>query len=126
MSASSSRAPDRKALKREYTETHRPMGVFQVRNTKDGRCLVDSSVNLPAIFNRLRMELRNNGHLKHPGLQRDWNECGEEAFEFEVLAELDTPDAPGVDVSDDLTALEAMWLEELEPWGERGYNRSPS
>ncbi|MEE2778352.1 MAG: GIY-YIG nuclease family protein [Acidobacteriota bacterium] len=119
-------ASDRKALIREYKESYRPMGAFRILNRTNGLMFVGSSVNLPAIFNRLRMELRANGYRKHPDLQKDWNACGEEAFEFEVLAELDAPEAPGVDVSDDLAALESLWLEELKPWGQRGYNRPPS
>ncbi|MDX1383508.1 MAG: GIY-YIG nuclease family protein [Thermoanaerobaculia bacterium] len=117
--------PERRAIVREYKESYRPMGVYRLTNRVNGKMFVAASPNLPAIFNRLRMELRANGHLKHPQLQADWNEHGEEAFDFEVLEELAAPEAPGVDVSGDLAALESLWLEELEPWGERGYNRAP-
>ncbi|REJ77213.1 MAG: GIY-YIG nuclease family protein [Acidobacteria bacterium] len=101
------------------------MGVFQIRNLESGRVYVASSPNLPAIFNRMRMTLNTNGHLKEPELQQDWNQYGEDAFVFEVLEELEAPEAPGVDVRDDLQAMEQLWLEELRPWGERGYNRPP-
>lgn len=114
---------DRRALKREYKETYRPMGVFQVRNTTNGRLMIDSSVNLPAIFNRLRLQLRTGGYLMHQELQSDWDALGEEAFAFEVLEELEPPDAPGYDPAGDLQALLELWLEQLQPFGERGYNR---
>lgn len=99
------------------------MGVFQLRNTTNERVLVDSSVNLPGIFNRLRTQLRMGAYLKHKELQSDWNELGEEAFAFEVLEELEPPHAPGFDPSGDLEAMLELWLERLRPYGERGYNR---
>ena len=116
---------DRRALKREYKESHRPMGVFQVRNTRNDRILVDSSVNLPGIFNRLRTQLRMGSYLKQADLQSDWDQLGEDAFAFEVLEELEPPDGPGYDPSGDLAALLELWLEQLQPYGERGYNRPP-
>lgn len=115
---------DRRALKREYKESYRPMGVFQIRNTVSGRILVASSVNLPAIFNRMRMQLNTGSYLMHRELQADWKEIGEDAFAFEVLEELDPPEAPGIDPSDDLAALLELWIDELQPYGERGYNRT--
>lgn len=119
-------AQSRRELKREYKGSYRPMGVFQVRNTTDGRLLVDSSVNLPAIFNRLRTQLRMGSYLKNGELQADWNELGPDAFAFEVLEELEPPDAPGYDPTGDLQAMLDLWLEQLLPYDERGYNRRPS
>lgn len=116
---------ERKALKRRYKESRRPMGVFSIRNLRDGRRLVASSVDLPAIFNRMRMQLATGTCVKYPELQQAWKELGEEAFAFEVLEELEPPEDPARDPSDDLAALEALWLEELSPYEERGYNRRP-
>jgi hypothetical protein len=114
-------AMERKAQIREYKETPRPMGVYRVRNTANGRSLVGSSVNLPAILNRHRAQL---GMGLHPNraLQKDWNELGPEVFEFETLDTLKPPDQPGYDPSGDLRVLEEMWLEKLSPFDERGYN----
>ena len=116
---------DRKAIAREYKESYRPTGVYRLRNTVNGKVLVGSSVNLPAIFNRLRMTLDAGTDLMHPELQRDWKELGADSFVFEVLQELEPPEGPGWDPKDDLAALEALWLEELAPYGEKGYNRRP-
>ncbi len=44
---------------------------------------------------------------------------------FETLEELTPPEGPGWDPTDDLAALEQLWLEQLEPYGEKGYNRRP-
>jgi hypothetical protein len=114
---------ERKAIRREYKESYRPAGVFQVRNTASGRILVGSSPNLPAIFNRLRMQLDAGMYVFYPDLQSDWKTLGADAFAFEVLEQLEPPDAPGWDPREDLEALETLWLEQLEPYGEKGYNR---
>ncbi len=116
---------DRKGLKRQYKESRQPIGVFRIRNTRNGRSLVAASVNLPAIFNRMRMQLNSGSALTYPELQRDWKQFGADAFEFEVLEELEPPDSPTWDPAPDLAALEALWLEELAPYEERGYNRRP-
>lgn len=116
---------DRKAIKREYKESYRPAGVFQLRNTATGKVLVGSSANLPAISNRLRMQLDAGTDLMHPELQRDWKALGGAGFAFEVLEELTPPEGPGWDPADDLRALESLWLEQLAPYGEKGYNRRP-
>mgnify|MGYP002383887052 CR=1 FL=1 len=41
-----------KELKEKYKQMKFPMGVFQIRNTVNGKIFVDSSTNLPAIWNR--------------------------------------------------------------------------
>lgn len=115
---------DKKALTREYRETPRPVGVYQIRNTVTGKLLVGTSVNLPAILNRHRAELRAGGH-RNRELQKDWAEFGPDAFEFEVLDTLTAPEQPGYDPSADLRALEELWLDKLSPFGERGYNAPP-
>ncbi len=116
---------DRRALKREYKESYRPAGVFRVRNLESGRVLLGSSVNLPATWNKLRMQLDTGSYLMHRELQKEWKALGREAFEFEVLEELEPPDTPGWEPSEDLEALLALWMEQLEPYGERGYHRPP-
>ena len=100
------------------------MGVYRVRNTQTDRSLGARSVDLPASLNRERAQLRFGGH-PNAELQRDWNAFGADAFAFEVLDTLTPPDdRPDYDPTDDLRVLEAMWLERLAPFGERGYVRA--
>lgn len=113
---------NRKALIREYKERPRSMGVYQVRNRVDGKVLVGASVDLPAILNRNRAALRLHSHTNR-ALQDDWNALGPDAFAFEVLDTLELPDDRDYDPSDDLRTLEALWLEKLSPFGERGYHK---
>ena len=115
---------DKKALIREYKENKRPMGVYQIRNTVNGKLLVGTSVDLPSMLNRHRAELRMGGH-KNRELQKDWAEFGLEAFEFEILDTLTPPERADYNPSNDLRALEELWLDKLSPFGERGYNAVP-
>ena len=114
---------DRKERIREYKETRLPAGVFVVRNTRTGKSLVGSSPNLPGMLNRQRFQLEMGGHPDKE-LQSDWNESGPEAFEFEVLDRLDSPEDKVSDQSRDLKALRAMWLEKLSESGVDLYRRS--
>src|SRR5258708_2800823 len=112
---------DKAAAKLEYKLSHRPMGVFQIRNTANDRVFVDSSVNVPGKINRHRFAL-NAGLHASKSLQVDWNELGENAFEFETLEPVEPRDDPHYDYAGDLEVLEGLWLEKLEPFGEKGYN----
>ncbi len=103
---------DRKAAIRKYKETPTPMGVFCIRNATTGTVFVGSSVNIPAMFNRLRFQLEHGSHPSRQ-LQSDWNELGAAAFTFETLDTLEPLEEPGNDPSDDLKTLEAMWRETL-------------
>ncbi|MBU2552616.1 MAG: GIY-YIG nuclease family protein [Proteobacteria bacterium] len=115
---------NRKELIRQYKETRRPMGVYRVHNTVSGKSLVGVSSDLQAILNRHQAQL---GFGMHPnrGLQNDWNALGREAFAFEVLDTLTPLEGPDYDPSEDLKVLEALWLEKLSPFDDRGYNAKP-
>ncbi len=110
-----------KELKLDYKLTHTRMGVFQIRNMINEKILVVSGLNLPGIMNRHQFELRAGGH-KNEELQSDWNKYGADKFAFEILDELTPRSEPGYDHKADLISLEDMWLENLQPYGERGYN----
>jgi hypothetical protein len=112
---------DKRTLKREYKESAMPVGIYRVWNKRRDRSLVGSSVNLPAILNRHRADLRMGAH-RNSELQRDWNALGEDAFVFEVLDELAPREESSFDLKRELHTLEDLWLERLEPYAERGYN----
>ena len=100
------------------------MGIYRVLNRANGKALVGSSVNLPAILNRHQAQLKMGVHQNRT-LQADWEEFGPDAFEFEVLDVLKPPDQPDYAPADDLRVLEEMWLDKLSPFGEQGYNERP-
>lgn len=104
---------DRKALRRLYEETRRPMGVYRIRYLPTGRSLIGRSVDLPSVLNRERAQLRFGMH-PNAELQRDWNEGGEEAFAFDVLDTLAPVEGQDHDPREDLLVLESIWRERLE------------
>lgn len=111
----------RKEAIREYKMSHRPMGVFQIVNNRNGKVFIDSSTNIPGKINRHRFAL-NAGSHSSKALQSDWNQSGEDAFEFEVLEPVEPRDDPKYDYKADIDVLEDLWLEKIEPYGDKGYN----
>jgi hypothetical protein len=107
-------------VRRRYKEEGRPMGVYAFRNAGNGKVLVGSAQNLPGALNSLRFQLKMGSH-RNRELQADWKRHGEESFTWEVLDEL-KPE-PSRHPRDELDALERLWLDELKPYGDRGYNR---
>ena len=110
---------NKKELILQYKLTNRPMGIYQIRNLVNGRVFVESSVNLTGILNRQEFALKLNGH-KNKQLQADWNEFGAENFTFEILEEI--VQRENLDIKAELEFLEDLWLEKLEPYGDKGYN----
>lgn len=111
-------------LKRAYKEAPRQAGIFQIRNTKNGKVLLGSSTNLHGPLNKHRFMLSIGSHA-NAALQNDWNRLGAATFAFEILEIVKPRDDPNFHLEDELTQLERIWLEELQPFGERGYNQGP-
>jgi len=111
----------KKDIKREYKEREKLAGVFQVKNTVNGKVLLGSSLNLEGPLNGHKFMLTIGGH-RNKVLQQEWNEYGPDKFVFEILEAVKVKDDPNFNLSDELTLLEQIWLEELQPFGERGYN----
>jgi hypothetical protein len=111
----------RKDLNREYTERKKPAGIFQVKNTENGKVLLGSSLNLEGPLNGHKFMLKTGGHYNKE-LQREWYQYGSDKFIFEILEVVKVSDNPNFNLSDELTLLEQIWIEELQPFGDRGYN----
>ena len=111
----------RKELIRAYKARRKPAGVFGIKNTVSGKVLLGSSLNLDGPLNSHRFMLRAGKH-DNVELQRDWLALGEDCFAFEILESVPERDDPGFRIEDELTLLEQIWLERLQPCGERGYN----
>ena len=111
----------KKDLVREYKERQKPAGVFQIKNTANGKVLLGSSLNLEGPLNAHKFMLTVGSH-RNKALQQEWNEYGADKFVFEILEMVQVKDEPNFNLKDELTLLEQIWLEELQPFGERGYN----
>lgn len=104
---------DRRALARQYKETPRPAGVYRVQHIASGRTLLGVSPDAPAMLNRIRAQLRMQGHPNRR-LQQDWRSAGPDGFVFEVLDLLTPPESADFDPTEDLRMLEELWREKLE------------
>lgn len=111
----------KKDIKKEYKERAKPAGVFQVKNIVNGKVLLGSSLNLEGPLNGQKFMLTIGAH-RNKVLQQEWNEYGADKFILEILEAVKVKDDPNFNLSDKLTLLEQIWLEELQPFGERGYN----
>ena len=114
----------RAELRRAYKETPRQAGIFQIKNTNTGRILLGSSTNLHGPLNKHRFMLTIGRH-DNAALQNDWNQFGPDVFSFEILEIVKPSDDPSFCLEDELTLLEQIWLEKLQPFGEHGYNQGP-
>jgi group I intron endonuclease len=110
-----------KDIKREYKERKKPAGVFQIKNTVNGKVLLGSSLNLEGPLNSHKFMLGIGSH-HNASLQKEWNEYGKDIFVFEILEVVKVKDDPNFNLEDELTLLEQIWIEKLQPFGEKGYN----
>jgi group I intron endonuclease len=111
----------RKELQREYAERTKPAGIFQIKNTANGKVFLGSSLNLEGPLNGHKFMLSIGTH-RNAALQKEWNEYGPDKFVFEILEVVKVKDDPNFNLRDELTLLEQIWLESLKPFGDRGYN----
>lgn len=117
----STSAETRKSIKRQYKERKKQAGVFQVRNLANGKILLGSSLNLHGPLNSHKFMLGTGSH-RNEELQRDWKTYGAKNFSFDVLEIVKVKDDPNFNIEDELTLLEQIWVEKLQPFGQKGYN----
>jgi hypothetical protein len=116
---------DRKSeLKRAYRDNPPLAGVFVVTNRSNGKVFVGSGLNVQGVLNSQQAQLKWHSHMLRE-LQQDFDRLGADQFSFEVVDTLKPDPAAGVELRDELDALEALWLEKLQPYGDRGYNAPP-
>lgn len=111
----------KKELREAYDLIKFKIGVFQIRNIVNGKLLIDSSVSLDKIWNRHRVELKAGSH-RNTLLQKEWNEFGEDNFKYEILGEIQQTDGQDIDYAKEAKQLAKMFIDELQPFGDKGYN----
>jgi hypothetical protein len=84
---------ERKAAIRKFKERKPRVGVFAVRRTAAAQTWVGSAGNLDATRNRFWFCLRSGVH-PDKSLQCEWNACGEQAFQYKILEELEDDLSP--------------------------------
>jgi hypothetical protein len=115
------RAMNRKELVNRYKQIPRPMGVYRITNTKNGRVFIGAAKDLPGIINSNKYQLKIGRH-SNAELQKDYDLYGEESFSYDILDYLEPNDDVKYDHAKDLKTLEEMWLEKLQPFDDKGYN----
>lgn len=117
----------KKELKQQFKEIEVEAGVYQIKNTVNGKIFVGSTKNFKTL-NGLRFMLETNGgNYIYTEVQKEWQQFGKDAFIIEVLEVLKKKDDPYYNEKEALDELENKWLEKLQPYDEKGYNkRKPS
>ncbi|MBK8515333.1 MAG: GIY-YIG nuclease family protein [Saprospiraceae bacterium] len=111
----------KKELKDIYKEHKSRIGVFQIRNLINNKIFIEWSSDLQNIWNRHKFQL-NSGLHPNIQLQKDWNEYGQDNFSYEILSEIKQEDVETTDFRKEAKQLELMFIEELQPFGDKGYN----
>jgi hypothetical protein len=102
----------KKELKLQYKLLKPEAGVYQIKNTKNGKALVDSMADLRSLNGR-RMQLEAGMH-SNKALQADWKAFGPEVFTFDVLEVLKEKEDPAFDAKKELEKLLKKWVEEVK------------
>ncbi|MFY0516827.1 GIY-YIG nuclease family protein [Lysinibacillus sp. UGB7] len=110
----------KKELKEYYKEMEIEAGVFTMTNKQNGKVFVSSFNNLKRL-NGFQFMLKTNTH-SNKALQADYNTFGKDTFEIDVVEYLKRKQEGYFDAKKELEKLEQKWLDELQPYGERGYN----
>lgn len=110
----------RKELIEQYKDIKIYMGIAQIQNKVNGKIYIDSYPNLKNKWLTLQMQL-NMGRFANAQLQKDWKEFGAEAFSYEVLEQKETDKV--TDMRWEQKQILKPWLEKLQPYGDRGYNK---
>ncbi len=112
----------RKELLEAYKQIKTYMGVIQITNQVNGKIYIAAYPNLKNKWLSLKGQLDMGMHV-NAQLQKDWKELGPEAFTYEVLQEKEADEV--ADRRWELKQLEKEWLEKLQPFGAKGYNKPP-
>ena len=90
-------------------------GIYQIRNTKNGKVYIGLSKNLKGRFVKHIQRLRNGSH-RNKHLLSAFNKDGEDSFVFEILEECE---------ENSLSEREKHWISEKKSCNNKyGYNRT--
>ncbi|MDR0434936.1 MAG: GIY-YIG nuclease family protein [Gracilibacteraceae bacterium] len=102
----------RKELLSAYRERKVIGGVFAIRNTNNGKRLLDSTGDMQGSRNRFDF-MKKTGACYHHKLLDEWSD--NPPFVFEVLEELEKGEAQtDPEFTGDLKTLRELWLEKMQ------------
>jgi group I intron endonuclease len=112
---------DKKKLLKEYKQTVQPMGIFQIRNLQNGKIFIGNSTNLNAVMNRFKFDPEMSCNVVSQ-LKKEFSQYGADNFVLEIIDRLEPKKEPDYNYREDLAELEQMWIDKLQPFGDKGYN----
>lgn len=110
----------KKELKQQYKEIPVEAGIYQIKNTKNGKSFIASTKNLKTL-NGVKFMLDMGSHMNKV-LQKDWLEYGKDVFEIEILEILKKKEVGYFNEKEELRKLEEKWFDQIQPYGENGYH----
>jgi hypothetical protein len=110
----------RKELVEEFLQIKVHMGVVKITNRTNGKIFLAGYPNLKNKWSTIQAQL-DMGRFANLQLQKDWNVQGADDFAYEVLEQKDAGEIK--DIRWEQKQLLMKWLEQLQPFGERGYNK---
>jgi hypothetical protein len=104
---------NKQEMKAQYKERKKIGGVYIVKNKENGKAIIEAAQDLHGAINRFNFSQRTNCCV-YLRMQSDWAKYGCEAFEMEVLEELEMDEKKSEkDFKEDLKALKELWAEKL-------------
>lgn len=110
----------RDELKQQFKEIKIQAGVYQIKNTVNGKVLIVSTPDLKSINGR-KMELQSGKHYI-PRVQKELDQYGSDAFTVEILEVLEQKEDGYFNAADELKKLKQKWIDKLQPFGDKGYH----
>lgn len=111
----------KKELKAQYKELPIQSGVFKITNNENGKIYIGGFNNLKRL-NGLKFMLKTNT-FTNKLLQKEWNQFGADTFSIDTVEMLKKPKEGYFDEKKELEKLEQKWIEQLQPFGNKGYNK---
>jgi hypothetical protein len=105
----------KKTLISEYKQRKIIGGIFRVKNTNNGKYLLDYTPNLQAKQNSFAFMSSSSSCFDYK-LKKDWEMFGSRAFTFDIIATLEKKAEQTQDeFMNDLQTLAQLWSEKTDP-----------
>lgn len=99
---------------REKAKDHKiTMGVLSVKNTETEKQLIQGSLNLEALVNKIKFQL-NGGQSANSELQKDWKEFGNDVFTFEFIHIIEAQENSYINYRQEISKAEKMLISEIK------------
>ncbi|EAD4755235.1 GIY-YIG nuclease family protein [Listeria monocytogenes] len=104
---------NRKELIRAYKEKSPDAGVYRFISTKSGKSLIDNTMDLKGIANKLAFGVKiGAGNMLPPEMAKEAKEHGIDTIQFEILEKVDIkPEMTKEDIKEENGVLLSLWLE---------------